>query len=841
MVAVSSGSSPTMFQRIQYRFVGPTTAHIEYECYLLLCMILLLIATIRGLYKESSFTTAMSADHVSTAAGSYFNGDYTFVLLVCLVLSRHVLIRIYCTFDPSTHVTCNIFGLISHLMQTTIFASSGHCFDRSPPPIQLAILQSYQISSSASSKNGSGFGDRGLVGGGALVSGNTFLTTSVNNNNNPNISSSGGVLASTSPVTTPTAAERMMHVTGGVLDMSHTREPTKSNTVLSLSQILPSSFVYALQILRKVLWFPLTRIIGTPQIHIFPFISFNDNMNLHLSSSSGGESRRARNNSNNGMDSSASMVHGLSRKGIWLQQQLYQTLFLHGPSFRFLLTTKICLVILGQLLLILTHDHTADVSGFSVPFGFLSYLSGGRFATAGSQSRRTKENLHVHTHEVKKMFQIAEQESAPMVGHYVQQLKPSTFWILVGFGTLYCFIVFTRIVFPLPDLLTTGNVSKDANYVRSQIGSTGTTPTSGSSGKKGHHHHGHNHSNNTSNSRRQSNVGWLSKLYARFNDWFNGMIYKRSTNNSMSDAIAWMERQYTAISTNRFYACVFVVLGRVAENIIVVGILPRTQFACRVMGHCSSGLSLWELSRVLYPGGLNTPKRMDGSSAMELMEHDTFSAIWTVAGVFATSTVLLLTQTLVLNRSYLSSRAYHSLEWEPVSKDTKKNQRQSDDVDLPWISNSHHQSSPDVWDGRRKYVRGEEVYYPDWFGALYRARVNSPESYPKANNLHAIDEELSCELGHPATSRILATFASIQFICAVSYCITWMVCVICGFHLHSYGLVWAMLSCFVSVHGVLATTSRATYTTRSKNGKHIMSRAMQQLQKLNGEIIKNNS
>ena len=176
-----------------------------------------------------------------------------------------------------------------------------------------------------------------------------------------------------------------------------------------------------------------------------------------------------------------------------------------------------------------------------------------------------------------------------------------------------------------------------------------------------------------------------------------------------------------------------------------------------------------------------------------------------------------------------------------MSKDTKKNQRQSDDVDLPWISNSHHQSSPDVWDGRRKYVRGEEVYYPDWFGALYRARVNSPESYPKANNLHAFDEELSCELGHPATSRILATFASIQFICAMLYCITWIVCVICGFHLHSYGLVWAMLSCFVSVHGVFATTSRAAYTARSKNGKKIMSRAMQQLQKLNGEIIRNNS
>ena len=839
MVSVASCSSPTIFQRIQYRLVGPTTAHIEYECYLLLCMILLLIATIRGLYKESSFTTAMSTDHGSTAVGTYFNGDCTFVLLVSLVLSRHILIRIYCAFDPSTHVACNIFGLISHLMQTTIFASSGHCFDRPPPPIQLAILQSYHNSSSANSNNGGGFSDRGLIGGGASVSGNTFLTTSINNNINPNISSSGGMLASISPATTPTAAERMIHVTGGVLDINYTRESTKGNTVLSLSHILPSSFIYGLQILRKVLWFPLTRIIGTPQVHVYPFISFNDNMKFYSSSSSGGESRRARNNSNNTMDSSASMVQWLSRNGILLQQFLYQTLFLHGPSFRFLLTTKICLVIFGQLLLVWTHDHTADFS--SVPFGFLSYFSGG---TAGSRSRTTKENLHIHTHDVKKMFQIAEQESAPMVGHYVQQLKPSvagTFWILIGFGTLYCLIVFTRIVFPLPDLLTTGSVSKDANYVRSHIGSTGTTPTSGSSGKKGHHHHGHQHSNNASNSRRQSNVGWLSKLYARLNDWFNNVIYKRSTNNSMSDVIAWMERQYRAISTNRFYACVFVVLGRVAENIIVVGLLPRTQFACRVMGHCSSGLSLWELSRVLYPGGLNTPKRMDGSSAMEFMEHDTFSAIWTVAGVLATSSVLLLTQTLVLNRSYLSSRAYHSLEWELVSKDTKKNQRQSDDVDLPWISNSHHQSSPDVWDGRRKYVRGEEVYYPDWFGALYRARVNSPESYPKANNLHAFDEELSCELGHPATSRILATFASIQFICAMLYCITWIVCVICGFHLHSYGLVWAMLSCFVSVHGVLATTSRAAYTSRSKNGKKIMSRAMQQLQKLNGEIIRNNS
>jgi hypothetical protein len=442
------------------------------------------------------------------------------------------------------------------------------------------------------------------------------------------------------------------------------------------------------------------------------------------------------------------------------------------------------------------------------------------------------------------MLQIAEQESASMIGYYVHQLKLSytgTVWLLVGFGVFYSLIFFTRIAFPLPDLLANSKTGKDTNSVRSNPGSTGSTTTS--SGKKSHHHnhHSHNHSNASTSSRRPSNVGWLSKLYTKFVELSDIIIHRKSTNkNTMPDVIFWIRRQYNAISSNRLHASIFVVLGRVAENVIIVGVLPRTRFACRVMGHCSSGLSLSELSRVLFPGGLNTPKRIDGIDAIESIEHDLFSATWTVIAVVVTSSVLLLAQTIVLNRSYISMRAYHSLEWEIVPKDTKKHQRQSDYSDLPWISNSHHQSSPDVWDGRRKYLKGEEVYYPDWFGALYRARVNSPESHPKANTLRYIDEQLSAELGHPATSQIIASLASIQFVLAVIFCFIWLISVVAGAQLYAYGLVWAIFSCLIAVHGVFTTTRRASYTTTSKSGDKRLSPAMKKLQKLHSEIVKHN-
>ena len=865
----SSVSTTPFFQKIQYRLLGPTTVHIEYECYLLICMILLVVATIRGLYKESSFTsvfwsTNRNSRRSTTTDDSYYyvDGDYVFVVLVCLVLSRHVLIRIYCTFDPSTHVTSNIFGAISHGIQSTIFASSGHCFDRAPPPIQISILQSYHNTTSSSSSSGTtsysgGFGlcERTVQGGTTGSGGGGALSTPFGSHNSTGLSAT----SLSSPTTTPTAIDRMIHITGGMLDMN-TREATKSTFTLSLSQIVPSSLIYALQIPRKLFWFPLTRIVGTPQIHLLSFISYNDNDYFHSSSNTSGESRRMRNSGSNSnhhhnkfSNNSTSIVQWIVRTLVWVQQSIYHILFVYGPSLRFLLSTRVGLEVFWQLFFVWADGHTVvDDVTFSMSgiFELLSYFSGDGTTTTSTYGRRsmtTKQNLYIHTHDVKKMLQIAEQESAAMVGHYVHQLKPSvlgSLWILVGFGTIYCLVFFTRIAFPLPDLLSSVQMGKDTNYARTNTtgGANSTTTTSTSSGKKGHHHHHHHQSNNTTNTRRPSNSGWLSKSYSRFTEFFSSIIHnKKSTNaRTIFDAFAWIQRQYTAISTNRLYASAFVLFGRVTENIIIVGILPRTQFACRVMGHCSSGLSLSEMSRVLYPGGLNTPMRTDGDDASESMERDLFSAIWALVAVFTISTVLLLTQTLVLNRSYLSTRAYHSLEWELVSKDTKKHQRQSDYADVPWIASSHHQSSSDVWDGRRKYVRGEEVYYPDWFGVLYRARVNSPEGHPNANTFPALDEELLSELGHPATSRIIASLASIQFFFACCFSLMWIVCVLRGAHSYTHGLIWAMLSCSVAVHGVLATTRRASYTTISKNGNRQMSRAMQALQKLNGEIMKHN-
>jgi hypothetical protein len=284
----------------------------------------------------------------------------------------------------------------------------------------------------------------------------------------------------------------------------------------------------------------------------------------------------------------------------------------------------------------------------------------------------------------------------------------------------------------------------------------------------------------------------------------------------------------------------YVVLCRVFENVIVVGIIPRTRFACRATGHCPAGPPLWELSRIIYPGGLYTQKRMDDVQSFGYMESDPLSAVWTVFGVLIISAVLLIAQVVALNRSYLSIAAYHSLEWELVSKGSTTRQPKVGKSNSVAFSNTQQQTAALVWEGKRKYAKGELVYYPDLSGALYQARVNSPEGHPSYNGYRVLGEQLLSELGHPATSRLVANLATLQFATAFAYFALWAILNLLGFYLTAHGLVWAVISHFVAIHGVLSITRSSAHFVFSKQRQKQPSNAMLALQKLNGEILKRN-
>ena len=681
-------------QRLRLYFFGPTVVHLELEVYHLCCMLLLSIGSLKGLYKETF--------------GSY-TADYYFIFVIVAALSRHLLFRIWCTWDPSTHGTPSLSGLISHFLQS--YVTAGQSFDRPAPLIQLSIIHNF--SSGA---------DRPFNGG----------------------SSAASSVASTAPSISPSPVDRMVHITGGYIE---TRDE------ITWSQLLPSVLVYLIQIPRQYVWFPLTRLLATSHIHsvhhVGDYIVTRRKKKVHD-------------------PDPFTLGWFLGKYRIVLQYTL-QLLLVYGPSLQFILSSKVGCDVLVLFL--------------SMRTGKTSWLD-----FHGDYIQREATLLSINSHDANYVRQRAEQESALMVGNYDRLLKPSlfdVFWLMIACGTLCSCLFFSRIVLPIPDLVSCGNVSKD---IRIRV------PTSAPSGKKVN---------------RAANVGSSSTFITRTKAWFSRFM--ASAPSLTSDSATWAERQNSIATSNRLRVNFFVVLCRVLENIVIVGVLPRTRFACRAMGHCPAGPSLWELSRILFPGG----PRTGSVQASGYMESDLFSAIWAMLGVVIISITILVSQGVVLNRSHLSIAAYRALEWELVSKAPSQ------------------QRSATVWEVKRKYSKGEMVVYPDHLGALYRARVNSPEGHPSYNGFWLLGEELLSELGSPATSRLVTSLATFQYAAAILYFGFWFLLNLLGYHATSQGLSWAVISNMVAVHGITLSVSRSAARKESV--------AMRSFQKLNAEILKRNS
>jgi hypothetical protein len=107
--------------QLSYTLFGPTTTHLQYEFYLLLSLTLLTVSSLQGLYKDSFGTI----------------GDYCYLLLTTTWLSRHLLLRWLCMWDPSSSTHPTLLGFVSHFVTTHI--TGGQTFDR--PPSALLVKQ----------------------------------------------------------------------------------------------------------------------------------------------------------------------------------------------------------------------------------------------------------------------------------------------------------------------------------------------------------------------------------------------------------------------------------------------------------------------------------------------------------------------------------------------------------------------------------------------------------------------------------------------------------------------------------------------------------------------------
>jgi hypothetical protein len=107
-------------QELSYQIFGPTTLHLQHEFYLWISLILLEISSFQAL------------QHRDDSIG-FLMGDYQFIALVALWLSRFMLLRWATTWDPSNSLRPTFLGVCTHWITSHIMA--GQYFDRPSPDV----------------------------------------------------------------------------------------------------------------------------------------------------------------------------------------------------------------------------------------------------------------------------------------------------------------------------------------------------------------------------------------------------------------------------------------------------------------------------------------------------------------------------------------------------------------------------------------------------------------------------------------------------------------------------------------------------------------------------------
>jgi hypothetical protein len=111
-------------QDLSYQILGPTTLHLHHEFYLWTSMILLEISSLQALYRDDSI--------------GYLIGDYEFIVLVAVWLSRFMLLRWATTWDPSDSLRPTFRGACTHWI--TSHALAGQYFDRPSPDVVAKVI-----------------------------------------------------------------------------------------------------------------------------------------------------------------------------------------------------------------------------------------------------------------------------------------------------------------------------------------------------------------------------------------------------------------------------------------------------------------------------------------------------------------------------------------------------------------------------------------------------------------------------------------------------------------------------------------------------------------------------
>ena len=350
-------------------------------------------------------------------------------------------------------------------------------------------------------------------------------------------------------------------------------------------------------------------------------------------------------------------------------------------------------------------------------------------------------------------------------GMYQHTFDPT--WVDLSYyvilcGTILGLILYGRVMLPIPDLVSGSNGLSSSREGTIASGGGGS---SGKGSRGGNSHYS-----------QQRGGGSASAASASSGDAF----LERP----------WLEQYQSIVTEQRLKLILKVAFARMVENLVLIAILPRTDLACKTTGQCPNKSGLRELAKVMFYAGIASPLRSDSESyQMEDGKYpfsvgenpfkpDLFCAIMIGVSVVVVTLSLLLAQATTLNRSHLGINGYLAGAWVIVTAETDEMNDAPQEGGTPSPqkgSHGHHKShgksprmatshkkapEPPEWVPRKRYKKGDVVLYE---GVLYKATTNNPEGKPYDFFLWLTHKIFRNELGHPATSRVIAFVSTIQF------------------------------------------------------------------------------
>ncbi len=244
-----------------------------------------------------------------------------------------------------------------------------------------------------------------------------------------------------------------------------------------------------------------------------------------------------------------------------------------------------------------------------------------------------------------------------------------------------------------------------------------------------------------------------------------GSYSKASKTRKMNDNHkAWSEQSKPIMSENRFFLHLKVIALRVIEYVIVCALLPRTEYVCKATGHC-------EIETMVFESGNPTAVEARGHRMFYTLVYDRFLGFIVVSSVLFSTSVILISQVITLDKSYLALKGY--------------------------VSNHETNSSSSVMKkpGRKSNTHTESITFdfPEGYnnnGNLNQSRgfVNSLERWKKS-----VYELFSNELGALTTSRVLSICANAHLTFSLLVTLTWLLFIVLGRDWYALVLVYIAL------------------------------------------------